>query len=83
MMKAFGAGLIFLILLTTSTTLAFNGHVVTEGPLKLTIDSIQDVTDYDKPRDVKITVTNNGTSSLPVLLRMTDLVDECHAISQT
>jgi hypothetical protein len=83
MMKAFDIGLSVLILLTASTATAFNGHIVTQGPLKLTIDNIADVTEYDKPRDVKITVTNNGDTVLPVLLSMADLVDECYSVGQT
>ncbi|MHC4641174.1 MAG: glycoside hydrolase family protein [Planctomycetota bacterium] len=81
-MKAFGIGLIVLILLTASTVKAFNGHIVTEGPLQLTIDNIEDVTEYDKPREVKITVKNNSDSPMQVLLRMADLVDECYAVGQ-
>jgi hypothetical protein len=82
MMKAFCIGLIALILLTISPAMAFNGHIVTEGPLKLTIDNIEDVTEYDKPCVVKITVKNNGASALSVLLRIADLVDECYAVGQ-
>ena len=82
-MKAFGIGLTISILLTASTAMAFNGHIVTQGPLKLTIGNIEDVTEYNKPRDVKVTVKNNGASPLQVLLRMADLVDEWHAIGET
>ena len=82
-MKAFGIGLIVLILLTTSTAMAFNGHIVTEGPLKLTIDNIEDITKYDTPRQVKVTAGNNGSSPLQIQLRMSDLADEWYALGET
>jgi len=82
-MKVFGLTITISILLSASTLMAFNGHIVTEGPLKLTIETFEDVTEYDKPRDVKVTVKNNGDSGLSVLLRMADLVDECYIIGQT
>jgi len=62
---------------------AFNGHIVTEGPLKLTIGDIKEVTQYDKARDVTVTLNNNGTSTLNVHLKMTGLVDEWYAVGQT
>ncbi len=83
MMKAFGIGLTVVLVLTTGTAAAFNGHIVTQGPLKLTIGNIEDVTEYNKPRDVKVTVKNNGDSPLQVRLRMADLVDEWYAVGET
>ncbi len=82
-MKAFGTVLSISILLTASTLTAFNGHIVTEGPLKLTIESIEDVTEYDTPRRVQVTADNNGGSPLQVRLRMSDLVDEWYAMGET
>jgi hypothetical protein len=82
-MKVFGIGLVVSIILTASTAAAFNGHIVTQGPLKLTIGNIEDVTEYNKPRDVKVTVKNNGDSPLQVQLRMADLVDEWYAVGET
>ena len=82
-MKAFGIGLAVSIALTTVATLAFNGHIVTQGPLKLTIDNIEDVTEYDTPRQVKVTAGNNGSSPLHIQLRMSDLVDEWYAMGET
>ncbi|MHC4693036.1 MAG: hypothetical protein ACYS67_09855, partial [Planctomycetota bacterium] len=75
-MKAFIIGLSISILFTASTATAFNGHIVTEGPLKLTIESNEDVTEYDTPRRVQVTAGNNGSSPLQVRLRIADLVDE-------
>jgi hypothetical protein len=82
-MKAFRIGLAVSILLTASTAMAFNGHIVTQGPLKLTIDNIEDVTEHDTPRQVKVTAVNNGSSPLQIQLRMSDLVDEWYAMSET
>ncbi len=82
-MKAFGIGLAVSLVLTAGTAAAFNGHIVTEGPLKLTIDDIEDVTEYDRPQDVKVTVRNNGESPLKVQLRMSGLVDEWYAVGET
>ena len=82
-MKAFRIGLAVSILLTASTAMAFNGHIVTQGPLKLTIGNIEDVTEYNKPRDVKVTAGNNGSSPLQIQLRMAGLVDEWHAVGET
>ena len=83
MMKVFGIGLAVSVVLAASTAVAFNGHIVTQGPLKLTIGNIEDVTEYNKPRDVKVKVKNNGDSPLQVRLRMADLVDEWYAVGET
>jgi hypothetical protein len=83
MMKAFGTGLTIPILLTTSIAMAFNGHVVTEGPLKLTISDIEKVTQYDKPCDVMVALSNTSDNKLAVTLKMTGLTDEWYAVGQT
>ena len=82
-MKAYCIKLVVCIVLTTGTAVAFNGHIVTQGPVKLSIANIEDVTEYDKPRNVKVTVKNNGDSPLKVWLRMANLVDEWYAIGET
>ena len=58
---------------------AFNGHVVREGPLTLTIGSIKEVTEYDVPREVEVGVKNGGELPLKVQLQMGGLVDEWYA----
>ena len=83
MVRALRTWLVIFLLLAAETVVAFNGHIVTEGPLKLTIDDIEDVTEYDRPRDVKVTVRNNGESPLKVQLRMSGLVDEWYAVGET
>ena len=67
----------------TASAPAFNGHIVTEGPLKLTIGDIQNVTQYDSPREVSVTLGNSNHSPLNVQLRMAGLVDEWYAVGQT
>jgi hypothetical protein len=59
---------------------AFDGHVVTEGPLKLTIGPVEDVTGYNEPREVRVTVRNTSQSALTVRLRLAGLVDEFYAV---
>jgi len=83
MVRALRTWLVIFLLLAAETVVAFNGHIVTKGPLKLTIDDIEDVTEYDRPRDVKVTVRNNGESPLKVQLRMSGLVDEWYAVGET
>jgi len=82
MTKAFRIGFAVLLFLTAGTAIAFNGHIVSEPPLKLVIGDIEDVTDYDKPEDVKVTVSNTGESSLIVRLQMAGLVDEWYAVGE-
>ena len=62
---------------------AFNGHVVREGPVTVTIDAVEDVTAYDAPREVRVTVGNAGAEPLKVRLRLAGLVDEWRAVGKT
>ncbi|MBN2139094.1 MAG: hypothetical protein JW720_14900 [Sedimentisphaerales bacterium] len=59
---------------------AFNGHVAAEGPLKLAIAEISDVTQYDHPCDVRITLANTGDDTLNVTLNLAGLIDQWRAI---
>ena len=77
------AWLVVLLLLAIRTASAFNGHIVNEGPLKLSVGDIEDVTEYDRPREVKVTVRNNETLNLDVHLQMAGLVDEWYAVGPT
>jgi len=63
-----------------SISSAFNGHIVTEGPLKIIIGDIQSPTEYEKPVPVPVTVQNLGDTALAVQLRVADLVDEWYAV---
>ena len=61
----------------------FNGHVVTEGPLKVTVVEIESPTKYDQPCDVGITLNNTGPSKLSVNLRIAGLIDQWRPVGQT
>ncbi|MFC1792805.1 hypothetical protein ACFL3Q_04390 [Planctomycetota bacterium] len=79
MSKTHTVGFVILLLSIVDMAFAFNGHIVTEGPLELRISDIPDVTMLDTPRDVEVTVGNKGQSPLKIRLRMAGLVDEWYA----
>ncbi len=62
---------------------AFHGHAVTEGPLTLTIGDLAEITAYNRPCDVPVTLTNTGAKALAVKLTLTGLVDEWRAVGPT
>ena len=62
---------------------AFHGHAVTEGPLTLTIGEVAEVTTYNKPCDVPVTLKNTGAKALAVKLTLTGLVDEWRGVGPT
>ena len=74
---------LILLVLSGSGAFAFNGQVVTQGPLKVTISDIPDVTEYEKPQRVTVTLANNADREIQVHLRMADLVDEWYAVGGT
>ncbi len=69
--------------LAVGLTNAFNGHIVTDGPLTVTIDPVEDVTEFDAPRRVDVVLDNKGNQALAVALRMGGLVDEWRAVGAT
>jgi len=71
------------VLFLASISTAFNGHIVTEGPLKIIIAEIPSPTQYEKPVPVSVTVENRGDFALAVQLRVADLVDEWYAVGPT
>ena len=79
MSKTYCVGFIVFLLSAAGIAAAFNGHIVTEGPLELKISDIADVTMLDESREVEVTVGNKGQSPLKVHLRIADLVDEWYA----
>ncbi|UCF17309.1 MAG: hypothetical protein JSW59_07565, partial [Phycisphaerales bacterium] len=83
MLRMPSLGFIAVLLLGAAELSAFNGHVVTQGPLTLKIGDIDDVTELNTPRQVEVTVVNKGQSPLEVELRMTDFVDESYAVGQS
>jgi hypothetical protein len=80
MSKALSLELIVWVCFAAGTAIAFNGDVVTEGPLELTIEPITDVTQLGRPQDVTVVAANKGESTLVVRLRIADLVDEWYAV---
>ena len=69
-----------LLAVLAGSALAFNGHRVAEGPLRLTIGEVEAVTAYDTPAGVPVTVQNTGTEPLSVELEVTDLVDQWRVV---
>jgi len=67
------------LLLSPAALLAFNGHVVTEGPLTITLGEVPVVRAFDEPQACAVTLANAGPAPLAVALAMT-LVDDCHAV---
>jgi len=72
--------LFVLLVLLSGRALAFNGHVVTQGPLKITIGDIADVTEYEKPLQVTVMLASTANVAIQVNLRMAGLVDEWYAV---
>jgi len=71
------------LILLSGRAFAFNGHVVTEGPLKMTIGEIDDVTEYEKSQQVTVTLANSADTEMRMNLRMAGLVDEWYAVGRT
>ncbi|MBN1818912.1 MAG: hypothetical protein JW828_16230, partial [Sedimentisphaerales bacterium] len=59
---------------------AFNGHIVTEGPIQLEIGPVEGVIAYDTPYPVNVTVSNSASTAIDVNLRLAGLVDEWRAV---
>jgi hypothetical protein len=74
---------LILLVLLGGRAFAFNGQVVTQGPLKVTISDIPDVTAYEKLQQVTVTLANNADTEIRVDLRMAGLVDEWYAVGET
>ena len=72
-----------MLILLSGRAFAFNGHVVTQGPLKMTIGEIAEVTEYEKPRQVTVTLAGSADAEMRVHLRMAGLIDEWYAVGQT
>jgi len=59
---------------------AFNGHIVQEGPLTLSIDPVDDVRQFDQAHTVTARIGNAGSTAVDVDLQMDGLVDEWYAV---
>lgn len=66
--------------LSAGVVLGFNGHVVTEGPLRIAIGEVAAIREYDDPGQVRVTATNSGTADIEVEFALTGLVDEWRAV---
>ena len=55
-----------MVLVLVASAGAFNGHIVTEGPLRLEIGAIPVVQRYDSPQKVVVTLKNNHTAPLQI-----------------
>jgi hypothetical protein len=74
---------LILLVLINSGAFAFNGQVVTQGPLKVTISDIPNVTEYERPQQVTVTLASSADTEIQVHLRMAGLVDEWYAVGVT
>lgn len=75
--------LVALFLAGRCATLAFNGHIATEGPLTVTIADIPTVTAFDTPQPCTVTLANSSPASLAVTVTLSGLVDDCRAVGDT
>ena len=74
---------LLVLLATVRAALAFNGHVVTEGPLTLRLAEVAVVTNFNTPQPVAVTLSNAGPAALEVALELRGLVDDCRAVGET
>lgn len=59
---------------------AFNGHVVTEGALTVTIEAVNTVKGLETPQPVTVTLKNASGSAIAAEIELKDWVDACHAV---
>ena len=59
--------------------LAFDGHRVEEGPLRLTIEAFESPRAAEVPVEVPVVLENHGPQPVECALRVHGLVDEWHA----
>lgn len=64
------------IVILSGVAAAFNGHVITEGPITVTIGEVKGVSQYDTPYPVEVSIKNAGDQTVAVALEVRDLVDE-------
>ena len=61
---------------------AFNGETVTEGPVQLSIGEIGEVTSYNSPLEVVVSIRNNGSEKQRIKVRVGGLVDEWYEVGE-
>lgn len=71
------------LLLVQNIGSAFNGHLVREGALVVSIEEIPAVTNLDQVLPFTVLLTNRGDQPLEVALHMGGLVDETRAVGNT
>jgi len=69
-----------IIVLTVPSALAFDGHIVTEGPLRVEIAPVTELGEYERPYKMKVVLNNSSADPLRVLVQMNGLVDEWYAV---
>jgi hypothetical protein len=62
---------------------AFDGQKVTEGPLTMTIEPVELVTQYELAQEARATIANADKAELAVELELCGLVDECRPLGAT
>lgn len=70
------------VVLVSKFSWGFNGHIGSDGPVKITIGGIEKVVDFDKAATVDVVVGNSSVEPVKVLLEMGGLVDEWYAVGQ-
>ena len=67
------------ILCFTMPAVAYQGHLVVEGPITLALGGIPTVTELAAVQRVGVTLTNSGAAEIRVRLKLSGLVDPCRA----
>ena len=73
----------FVITCIVDSAFAFNGHQVTSGPLKIIIDPVRTIQQYDQESPVNVQLNNYSGSNLEVTLRLDQMVDEMTVVGNT
>ena len=71
------------IIAIPSACLAWNGHEVTEGDLKILIEEVDPVTRRDAPVDVTVSLTNSGDEDISGTLEARGMVDDSRVVGDT
>jgi len=74
---------IIAIIAIPSACLAWNGHEVTQGDLKILIEEVDEVTQRDTPVDVIVSLTNSGDKDISGTLEARGMVDDSRVVGDT
>ncbi|HNQ74635.1 MAG TPA: hypothetical protein PKN95_13665 [Verrucomicrobiota bacterium] len=72
-----------LLIAAAEPAIAFNGHAVTTGPLRLTIGAIPTVRSLEATQAVRVTLTNHAAETLSVELELKGWVSPCLPVGRT